>query len=282
MRIAVVGASGFLGRHVLADLAAREIGTLATSRLGVVGHARPGQRTLALDCNALLSDPFEALERPDVVIHLAWGGLPNYRSLHHFETELPTQYRFLAALARAGLRRLVVAGTCFEYGMASGALDETMPPAPENPYGFAKNALREQLAFLQAETGVSLAWARLFYLYGEGQGPGSLYSQLRAAVAAGERRFSMSGGEQLRDFLGAREAARLLVALALHDGDVGVVNVCSGRPVSVRRLVEGWIAQNSWDISLDLGCYPYPDYEPLAFWGSRDKLDAILGLYDAG
>lgn len=281
MRIAVIGASGFLGRHVLAALAERGIQVLATSRSGDIGHALPGQRTVALDCVAPPADPFEALGRPDAVIHLAWGGLPNYRSLHHFESELPTQYRFLAALMRGGLRRLVVTGTCLEYGMASGALDEALKPAPENPYGFAKNTLHQQLSFLRAETGFSLVWARLFYLYGEGQSPGSLYSLLRAAVAAGEPNFPMSGGEQLRDFLDVREAARLLVALALHEEDVGVVNVCSGRPVSVRGLVERWIAQNGWDIVPDLGRYPYPDYEPLAFWGVRDKLDRIMGLHDA-
>lgn len=281
MRIAVIGASGFLGRHVLAALAEREIETLATSRTGAVGHARPGQRTVALDCDAPPADPFEALGRPDAVIHLAWGGLPNYRSLHHFESELPTQYRFLAALVRGGLRRLVVTGTCFEYGMASGALDEVLQPAPENPYGFAKNTLHQQLAFLRAETGVSLVWARLFYLYGEGQSSRSLYSQLRAAVAAGERHFPMSGGEQLRDFLEVSEAARVLTVLALHDCDVGAINVCSGRPVSVRGLVERWISENGWDITLELGRYPYPDYEPLAFWGVREKLDRIIGLHDA-
>jgi len=55
------------------------------------------------------------------------------------------------------------------------------------------------------------------------------------------------------------------------------VNVCSGRPVSVRRLVEGWIRDNGWTIDLNLGHYPYPDYEPMAFWGERRKLDRILG-----
>ncbi|WP_349371516.1 NAD(P)-dependent oxidoreductase [Salinarimonas sp.] len=277
MRVVVVGASGFLGRHILAALASRGLETVATSRSGAVAQASAGQETLALDLAAPPADPFAALGRPDVVVHLAWGGLPNYRSLHHFETELPAQYAFLAALARGGLRRLVVAGTCFEYGMASGPLDEALQPAPANPYGYAKNALREQLGHLQAQTGLALVWARLFYLYGEGQGARSLHSQLRAAVAAGERSFPMSGGEQLRDFLDVREAARLLVALALHAGNVGVVNVCSGRPVSVRGLVEHWIRENGWDIVPDLGRYPYPDYEPFAFWGDRGKLDRLLG-----
>jgi len=72
------------------------------------------------------------------------------------------------------------------------------------------------------------------------------------------------------------EVARTLVALALKDQDAGPVNVCSGRPCSVRSLVEGWLREHRWSIELELGHYPYPDYEPMAFWGDRQKLDRVL------
>lgn len=276
MRVAVVGASGFVGRHVLAELAARGVETIATSRNGAVAHAAPSQTTRALDLTTAGVDPWRRLGRPDVVIHLAWGGLPNYRSLHHHEGELPAQYAFLSGLVRGGLRRLLVVGTCLEYGLRDGALVETMATDPTTPYGFAKDALRRELAFLQREQSFALTWGRAFYLYGEGQAPGSLLSQLRAAVEAGRPSFPMSGGEQLRDFLPVADAARLIVDLALRDSDHGVVNLCSGAPTSVRSLVERVIAENGWRIDLDRGRYPYPDHEPFAFWGSREKLDRLL------
>jgi dTDP-6-deoxy-L-talose 4-dehydrogenase (NAD+) len=56
----------------------------------------------------------------------------------------------------------------------------------------------------------------------------------------------------------------------------GIVNVCSGQPISVRKLVEGWIKENGWSIDLYLGRYPYPEYEPMAFWGNPDKLNRCL------
>ena len=90
---------------------------------------------------------------------------------------------------------------------------------------------------------------------------------LKVAVAAGHKEFPMSGGEQLRDYLPVSEVARQLVDLALNPADPGPVNLCSGRPVSVRRLVEGWIDQNGWKIEPKYGELPYPDYEPMAFWG---------------
>ena len=199
------------------------------------------------------------------------------RSLHHFESELPAQYRFLRALVDGGLARLVVTGTCYEYGMASGELVESQTVQPANPYAHAKNVLRQQLEYLRASCGsFALTWARLFYMYGNGQASTSLYPQLVAALRRGDATFAMSRGEQLRDFLPVEEMARLLIDVALAPTADGIVNICSGTPVSVRRLVEQWIAQSGRDIALELGRYRYPDYEPLAFWGSTQRLRQIV------
>jgi dTDP-6-deoxy-L-talose 4-dehydrogenase (NAD+) len=277
MKIAVTGASGFVGRAVMAALQRRGIAAVGCARAAADAPAASGHRFMAMDLHDAPLDAFEQLGRPDTLIHLAWSGLPNYRSLHHIDPELPAQYRFLRGLVNSGLVSLLVAGTCFEYGMQSGPLDEDLPARPDNPYGFAKDALRRELEFLRTMQPFALTWARLFYLHGEGQAETSLLPQLRRAVAAGEPAFDLSGGEQLRDYLPVAEAADLLVALALARRDAGVVNVCSGRPISVRRFVEDRVREHGWTIELRFGRKPYPDYEPMAFWGDRRKLDGILG-----
>jgi nucleoside-diphosphate-sugar epimerase len=224
-------------------------------------------RWVTLDIGRPPEKCFEVLGEPDVLIHLAWAGLPNYRSLHHFETELPLQYRFLAGLVREGLSALVSIGTSLEYGLQCGPLAAGMETRPASPYGFAKDALRKQLQHLKMVHSFNFTWARLFYMHGEGQPETSLFPMLRNAVAAGQSVFKMSGGEQLRDYLPVVEVARRLVDLALSRRDLGPVNICSGTPISVRRLVEGWVEEYGWKIELQLGQLPYPDYEPMAFWG---------------
>jgi dTDP-6-deoxy-L-talose 4-dehydrogenase (NAD+) len=235
-----------------------------------------GDSVVVVDLKAPPEDLLAAAGEPDVLIHLAWGGLPHYESLHHFEEELPAQYAFLKTLVSSGLKSVVVTGTCFEYGMQSGALHEGLEARPGNAYGYAKNALRIQLEYLQRVTPFNLTWLRLFYLYGSGQADTSLFSQLRAAVERGDKTFKMSGGDQVRDYLPVSIAVRNIVSLALTQRDNGIVNVCSAEPVSVRKLVEGWIAENDWSIDLELGYYPYADYEPMAFWGDRTKMDRCL------
>lgn len=268
MRVGLTGGSGFIGRPVHAELERRGIGTACLGRPEFDVHAAP-------------DDVYRRAGRPDVLIHLAWGGLPNYASPHHVEVEGPAHYRFLAAMVAGGLPHLLVAGTCFEYGLQSGALGEQLTAAPCNAYGRAKDTLRRDLEAMQRQRHFGLTWARLFYLHGPGQAANSLWPSLQAAVARGDAEFPMSGGEQLRDYLPVEAAAAILVALALRRGDDGIVNVCSGRPVSVRSLVEGWIREQGWTIVPKLGRFPYPQHEPMAFWGNRVKLDRCLSMTHA-
>jgi nucleoside-diphosphate-sugar epimerase len=277
MKVALTGASGFIGQHVLVELERRSVAATVVLRPSSVASSFLGRHTAArMDLQNPPPNAFELMGSPDVVIHLAWCGLPNYKSLHHFEQELPAQYRFLKGLVESGLKNLVVTGTCFEYGMQSGPLREDMETMPANPYGFAKDTLRRQLNYLKSDQSFSLTWARLFYLYGNGQAENSILPQLEVAVERGDKVFNMSGGEQLRDYLPITRVAECLVSLALGNRDNGIVNVCSGKPISVRKLVECWIKENDWSIKLNLGYYPYPDYEPMAFWGERHKLDRCL------
>ena len=277
MKVAVTGAGGFIGRHVLAELERRSV--VATAVVRPSSSTSPSlakHATARIDLQNPPPNAFELMGSPDVLIHLAWGGLPNYKSLHHFEQELPAQYRFLKGLVESGLKNLVVTGTCFEYGMQSGPLREEMETRPTNPYGCAKDTLRRQLEYLKRDQSFTLTWARLFYVYGDGQAKNSLLPQLKGAVERGDKVFNMSGGEQLRDYLPITEVAKCLVSLAMGNRDNGIVNICSGKPMSVRKLVEGWIKENDWSIDLNLGYYTYPDYEPMAFWGERHKLDRCL------
>lgn len=276
MRVAVTGASGFIGQHVLAELQRHKIEIVAVTRDAARLHrSNESVQIVEMDIARPAPDCFEQMGCPDVLIHLAWDGLPNYKSLHHFETELPIQYHFLKLMLEGGLPSLLVTGTCFEYGMQSGTLSAEMPTKPTNPYGYAKDALRKQLEFLRSIKPFNLTWGRLFYMYGEGQPSTSLYPKLREAVLRGDKVFNMSGGEQLRDYLPVEEIARQIVQLALAQRDIGAVNICSGKPISVCGLVEQWLRENNWKIELNLGHFPYPDYEPMAFWGDSSCMGSI-------
>jgi nucleoside-diphosphate-sugar epimerase len=277
MKIAVTGANGFVGQHIVAEMQRRSIpATLVIRNSSSLPVSLAGHNIATIDLRNPPLNSYELMGSPDVLIHLAWGGLPNYQSLHHFEEELPMQFQFLKGLIKSGLKNLVVTGTCFEYGMQSGSLTEDLTSQPSNPYGFAKDMLRHQLEYLQKIESFNLTWARLFYVYGNGQAKNSLFQQLTRSVEQGEKLFNMSGGEQLRDYISVTEVAKHLISLSIKKQNGGIINICSGKPISVRKLVEEWIEINGWSINLNLGHYPYPNYEPMAFWGNCQKLTRCL------
>jgi dTDP-6-deoxy-L-talose 4-dehydrogenase (NAD+) len=209
------------------------------------------------------------------LIHLAWEGLPNYKADFHLTKNLPLQKAFLSNLLQNGLKDITVTGTCFEYGMKEGILSEDMKCEPANPYAIAKNELRLSLEQLTMQYNCNFKWARLFYMYGKGQSPKSLISQLDKALDDGDAVFNMSWGEQVRDFLPVEKVADYIVAIALQKEVTGVINCCSGNPVTVKDFVQAYLNSRQQSIQLNLGFYPYADYEPMRFWGDDRKLKTI-------
>lgn len=277
MHVLVIGATGFIGRHVVTCLLQKGHQVTAVGRRAErLSEVTWGDSVHFVACD--IHDPatdIASFGHTDALIHLAWPGLPYYRSLSNIEVTLPSDYFFLKKLIMAGLKHLLVAGTCFEYGLQSGCLHEEMTPNPVTPYGLAKDSLRRYLQAIQLQYPFCLQWPRLFYMHGEGQHSNSLLPQLDRSIDNGELVFNMSGGEQLRDYMPVEEVASCLVKLIETPNFDGIVNVCSGTPISVRRLVEERIASRNANTRLNLGFYPYLDYEPMAFWGDNRKLNRL-------
>lgn len=280
MKILVTGANGFIGKRVIRELLKTPHQIIATSiesELTVTHSAEPGKIAyIPCNLNDELENYVEFFQHPDRLIHLAWEGLPNYQKLFHFERNLLMNYQFLKNMVSHGVKDCTVIGTCFEYGLQNGCLSEDMDTKPVTSYGLAKDTLRKFLFELQKQFNFILKWPRLFYLYGEGQNPNSLLEQLKTAISNHAEEFKMSGGEQLRDYLPVERVAEYIVKIALQQRVVGTINCCSGQPISIRKLVENYLAEHHAKIKLNLGYYPYPDYEPMAFWGDINKLKTIV------
>jgi len=182
----------------------------------------------------------------------------------------------LKAITEAGLRDLTVTGTCFEYGMQSGCLTEETPAIPANSYAIAKDTLRKMMEILNSNQSFNFKWIRLFYMYGKGQAPSSLFTQLDKAIEQNASPFNMSGGEQIRDFLSVEKVVEHICQIAFLEANIGVVNCCSGAPQTVKTFVENYLKERGVELPLNLGYYPYPTYEPMEFWGGVAKLKSIL------
>lgn len=280
-KILVTGATGFIGRFVVDRLLAEGYSVIATSVHAEKASLEPWiSRVRYIPFDLSRFDPemdhYRFFEEPDAMIHLAWEGLPNYKANFHLEVNLPRHIALLDNLVGHGLRDITVTGTCLEYGLQEGCIREDMPALPIHAYGRAKEALRQHLEKRGQEFQIPVKWVRLFYMYGKGQSPNSLLSQLDKALAAGEPSFNMTGGRQIRDYLPVEQVASNVVGVAAQKKITGIINVCSGQPITVQLLVEDHIRKSGKTISLNLGYYPYTDYEPMCFWGDTTKLQKAL------
>jgi nucleoside-diphosphate-sugar epimerase len=281
MKILVTGATGFVGHYVVEELLSKGHEVIATS----LDHSKAKTKAwydrvnyIPFDLSSFDSSQnyFEFFGRPEAMIHLAWEGLPDYKASFHLEKNLPGHYKLLENLVQNGLRDLTVTGTCLEYGMQEGCLSESMEPRPENAYAQAKNRLRILVQELQGQHSFHFKWVRLFYMYGKGQNPKSLLSQLDKAISEGKSEFNMSGGEQERDYLPVEKVAEYIVKIAFQNEEEGIINCCSGTPVRLKDFVEDHVNSLQATIQLNLGFYPYTDYEPMRFWGNNKRLKNIL------
>jgi len=275
MKILVTGASGFIGNYLVSELLKKNLYVITTGiepKEKICNEWLQKVTYIQADLNKNRTDWFSIFGEPEMIIHLSWQGLPNYKELFHFEINLPHNYYFLKNMIENGCKKVVVIGTCFEYGMQSGALKEDLETKPNNPYGLAKDTLRKYLEQLQKQVDFNLKWLRLFYMYGIGQNPNSIISQLETALEKGEEVFNMSGGDQLRDYLPVEQVAEYIVKISFQDKINGIINCCSGEPISIKELVENYLKEKNKSIGLNFGYYPYPDYEPMAFWGDDEQL----------
>lgn len=240
--ILLTGASGFVGRQIAKALTARG------HRLRLV--LRPG----GFSRSGLAGDDIEVIETDDlfaededwwasqltgidVVIHAAWYVEPGKYLDSPINIDCALGSLALAEGAtRVGIRQFIGIGTCFEYRLPNAGITETSELGPVTLYAAAKLALCCMLERRFAESGTAFTWARLFYLFGEGEHPARLFPTLNRKLSAGEPML-LSSGDKVRDFLDVAEAGRLIATVA-DTGQTGIANICSGRPVTIRQVAE--------------------------------------------
>ena len=273
--VLLTGATGFVGRHVLRELLARDIRVRCVVR---EGKQLPGSRWMEppVTTHDLFQEDgvwwAQALQGVGTIIHVAWFTEPGkyLNSPKNMDCLIGT-LRLAQAAARAGVGRFVGIGTCAEYRFTGSDLSTETPLDPLSPYAGAKAAAFMALSRWLENEGVAFAWCRLFYLYGEGEDARRLvptiHSQLRA-----NKPVNLTNGTQIRDFMDVKEAGKQIARVALGEF-IGPSNICSGVPVSVRQFAEKIADQYGRRDLLQFGARPDNLLDPSRVVGVPSPLE---------
>lgn len=272
--VLVTGSNGYIGRHVVRALKLRGARVICADRSA--GSSSEGDAFYAIDLFDKDTDFLSLIgEIPDACVHLAWRNGFNHNDPSHM-LDLSAHFAFLVGLAEAGVAQIAVMGSMHEVGYWEGAIDENTPCNPQSLYGVSKNALREALLLTFEGSPVVFQWIRAFYLFGDDANAQSIFGKISRAAAEGQRSFPFTSGRNQYDFLGVDELADQIAAVLMQTDVDGVINCCSGTPISLGEKVEGYIADNGFDITLDYGAFPDRPYDSPALWGDPMKIQAIL------
>jgi len=272
--VLVTGANGYIGHHVVKQLLDFGYQVIACDIhfVDIDSRAKLVQYDLF---QPILDDLFERLGSPDICLHLAWRDGFIHNSSNHI-LDLSAHYRFLINLINGGVKHLAVMGTMHEIGYFEGKVDENTPCNPISLYGIAKDTLRKSLFQYCSSHNCILQWLRGYYIIGDDLKNHSIFCKLLQAANEGKKYFPFTTGKTKYDFITVDKLS-YQIACAISHGDIsGIINCCSGYPVSLAEKVEEFIVKYNLNIQLDYGVYPERPYDSPVIYGDSTKIESIL------
>ena len=279
MKILITGGTGFIGIPVINSLIENinDVQILNLTRKNLDSNSKQLEN---YKCDLL--NPKTYLSRleefqPEVLIHLAWEGIPDF-SLEVCTKNVLLSISLIESVTKLkSCKKIVVTGTCFEYNNKIGICNEDDTVIPKDYFTFAKKMV---LSFLELECSknkIVYCWTRLFYVYGPNQRSGSLIPTLITTLKSGKIP-NLRTPKNENDFIHVNDVADGLMKLTLTNMQSGIFNFGSGISIpvaEVSRIVELAIKGND-QLTKELINKTIKSEKTVNFYANMAKTNKIL------
>jgi dTDP-6-deoxy-L-talose 4-dehydrogenase (NAD+) len=276
-KILVTGANGYIGQHIVRILLDEGCDVIAAD----VRYDNVDPRAVRSNVPLFSDDEdiYRKFGEPDACIHAAWRDGFKHNAPSHM-LDLSSHYRFIRNMVAGGLRQIIVMGTMHEVGYWEGEINDKTPTHPTSLYGVAKDALRKSVFEIQTEyPDLTVQWLRGFYIMGDDQKNHSIFTKIMEAEKEGKTEFPFTSGKNKYDFINVRDMSEDIAHVAMQTEIKGIINVCTGKAVSLGDEVESFIKEHDYKIKLAYGKFPDRAYDSPAVWGNAEKINMVRDMF---
>lgn len=276
MKIMITGANGYIGQHVVNKLIClkHEV-TCVDIKFDNLSNEINVKKIKRNIFNDDIKNLYFEANKPDVLLHLAWLDGFNLNSDLHIKM-ISSHYAFIEEMVNQGIKKICVMGSMHEVGYHEGMISENTKSHPTNLYGISKYMLREALTLLCEKKNVIFQWTRAYYITGNDFNNNSIFKKIIEAADSGQKKFPFTKGTHKFDFLDINQLANQICCVILQSEINGIIDVCSGKPISLAEKVKSFIYSNKLHIELEYGVYPERDDESPIVYGDAKKINLIL------
>jgi len=279
MKIFLTGGTGFIGSHFINH--AIKMGHEVTSLRRTDSKPRLILKSQPTWIEGSMDGSYDGIFKDiEVFVHLAAHSVNYpYDSLENcMYWNLNAPLRLAKQAVEQGVKRFVIAGSCFEYGKSAERFPElnvNSPLEPDNNYSISKAASSVAFLGLAYQLGLKLSLLRIFQVYGAGEHESRLWPSLKKAAREGAD-FCMTSGEQVRDFISVENTVELLLkdlGGGGVDGSYPVVkHVATGIPQRTIDFANYWWKEWGATGKIIAGALPYRDKEMMRIISSSESI----------
>jgi dTDP-6-deoxy-L-talose 4-dehydrogenase (NAD+) len=273
MKVAIIGATSFVGENLITHLSKKKINIVATYNL----QKKESETNIIwkkIDIKEKKKNYFSYLGYPDIVINLAWPDIPNYKLKKHLKT-FSYQKKINYNLVKNGLRNLIILGSCYEYGKVSGEVTEDTKAKPIIPYAISKLKLLKSLIKLKKKNNFKLTWLRPFFVYGINKKRPTLFSLIKEFEKNENSKLRVCGN-LVRDFVSINFLCSVITKIIILNKDLGILNVSSGKGLLLKNFIKKILKKKSNLRKINFNGNNPNNFEPKSFWGNNRKLKKLL------